>query len=156
MVGSKLSKCATKLDHCICRAYQRHGCGDDDDCKTNCFYEKIVSCFILKILTADVSKTRCPGFNASSPVPFKRHRTIIAVNQREPVALSSYYRDRLHSSFSVCSATVIAKSMPTKRTTLQDALADRLSFIERITGVFNQSRSGTVPSQDWDGFQRSD
>src|SRR6266568_3042290 len=65
MVESKLSKCATKFDHCICRAYQRHGCGDHDDCETNRFCEKIVSRFVLKILTADIPKMRPSGLFAS-------------------------------------------------------------------------------------------
>jgi hypothetical protein len=88
-VGSKLSKCPRELDHCICRAYQWHGSGEDEEYETNCFYEKIVSCFVLKILTADIPKTRRPGSDASSPVPVKRHRAIIAVNHRKPVALAS-------------------------------------------------------------------
>src|SRR5262249_7373411 len=89
MFGSKLSKCPTKFAHCICRAYQWHGCDDDKDCETNCFYDKIVSRFILKILTADISKTRLPGADASSPISVKDHRAIIAVNQRELVALAN-------------------------------------------------------------------
>jgi hypothetical protein len=47
-------------------------------------------------------------------------------------------------------------SVPTRRITLQDALEERLSFIERITTVSKQSRSGTVPSQSWDGASESD
>ena len=86
---SKLSKCPTKFDHCICRAYQRHGCGDDDDRETNCFYEKIVSRFVLKILTADIPKVRCLRSDAASPIPVQRHRSIIAVNQREPAVLAN-------------------------------------------------------------------
>jgi hypothetical protein len=99
MVGSKLSKRATKVDHRICRAYQRHGSGDDDDCKTKCFYEKVASRLVLKILTADIPKTRPPSSDASSPIPVKRHRAIIAVNQREPVPLANNFWDRLHVSF---------------------------------------------------------
>ena len=91
MIESKLSKCPTKVDHCMCRADQRHGCGDDDDCETNCFCEKIVSRFVLKILTADMPKTGRAGFDASSPIPVQRHRAIIAINQREPVVLANYY-----------------------------------------------------------------
>jgi hypothetical protein len=43
-------------------------------------------------------------------------------------------------------------SVPTRRTTLQNALEERLNVIGRIIAVFKQSRSGTVPSQSWDGF----
>jgi len=91
MVESKLSKWPTKIYYCICRADQRHGCGDDDDCETDCLCEKIVSRFVLKILTADIPKTGRPGFDASPPIPVQRHRAIIAINQREPVVLANYY-----------------------------------------------------------------
>jgi hypothetical protein len=43
-------------------------------------------------------------------------------------------------------------SVPTKRITLQRAREERLNVIKRITAVFKQSCSGTVPSQSWDGF----
>jgi hypothetical protein len=75
----------------MCRADQRHGCGDDDDCETNRFQEKFVSRFILKILTADIPKMRRPGRDTSTPKPIQRHRAIIAINQREPVVLANYY-----------------------------------------------------------------
>jgi hypothetical protein len=91
MVESKRSKCATKFNHCVCRAYQRHRGGDDDDCETNRFYEKIAARFVLKILSADIPKVRRPGCNASAPKPVQRHRAIIAVNQRGPVVLANNY-----------------------------------------------------------------
>src|SRR6266498_5695774 len=84
IVGSRLSKYPTEVHHRICRTYQRRGGGDDDDCEANCFYEKIVSRFVLKILSANIPKTRRPGSDASAPIPVQRHRAIIAVNQREP------------------------------------------------------------------------
>src|SRR6266496_6296368 len=155
MVESKLSKCATKFDHCICRAYQRHGCGDHDDCETNRFCEKIVSRFVLKILTADIPKMRRPGFDASSPVPVQRHRAIIAVNRWGPVVLPTITEIGFILSFRFVRQQVIAMSVPTRRTTLQYALEERLSFIERITAVSKQSCSGTVPSQSRDGSSES-
>ena len=91
MVESKLSKCVTKFDHCICRAYQWHGDGDDDDCETNCFCDKFVPRFVLKILAADIPKTRPPCCDAAAPKSVERHRAIIAVNQRGPVVLANNY-----------------------------------------------------------------
>jgi hypothetical protein len=88
-VGSKLSKCPTELDHGICRAYQWHDSCEDEEYEANCFDEKIVSRFVLKILSANIPKTRRPGSNASAPIPVERHRAIIAVNQRAPVVLLS-------------------------------------------------------------------
>ena len=41
-------------------------------------------------------------------------------------------------------------SVPTRRTTLQHALEERLNVIEQITAACKQSCSGTVPSQSWD------
>ena len=58
-----------------------------------------MSRFILKILTADIPKTRRPGSDASSPIPVQCHRAIIAVNQREPVVFANNDGDRLHTSF---------------------------------------------------------
>jgi hypothetical protein len=91
MVESKLSKCPTKFDHRICRAYEWHGSGEDNRYETNCFYEKIVSRFVLKIFTADILKMRRLSSDASCPIPVKSHRAIIAVNQRDPVALASNF-----------------------------------------------------------------
>jgi hypothetical protein len=88
-VRSKLSKCPTELDHRICRAYQWHDSGEDEEYEANCFNEKIVSRFVLKILSANIPKTRRPGSDASAPISVERHRAIIAVNQREPGALLS-------------------------------------------------------------------
>src|SRR5262249_42615585 len=80
MVESKLGRCATKFDHRICGAYQWNRCGDNDDCKTNCFCHKIVARFILKILSANVPKVRRIGFDAAAPIPIQRYRAVIAVN----------------------------------------------------------------------------
>jgi hypothetical protein len=46
-------------------------------------------------------------------------------------------------------------SVPTRRTTLQHALEERLNVIGRITAVFKRSCSGTVPSQSWDCYRAS-
>jgi hypothetical protein len=135
MVGSKLSKCPTEFDRRIRRAYQWHSGGDDDDCETNCFYKKIVPRFVLKILAADIPKTRHPGSGASSPVTIKRRRAIIAVNKREPVALASHYRDRLHTSFRFILAAVTAMSVPTGQRMSQCVLDEELS-------LYRANRSG--------------
>jgi hypothetical protein len=74
----------------MCRNHQRRGGCEDDEHEANCFHEKIVSRFVLKIFTADILKMRRPRSDASSPIPIKRHWAIIAVNRREPVALSNY------------------------------------------------------------------
>jgi hypothetical protein len=132
MVGSKLSKRPTKIDHRIRRAYQRRGSGDDDDCKTNCFYEKVASRLVLKILTADIPKTRSPSSDASSPIRVKRHRAIIAVNERELVALANNFWDRLHVSFGFVLTSVIAMFVPTGNGRRQCALGEGLSFVEGI------------------------
>jgi hypothetical protein len=89
MVESKLSKGAAKFGHCVGRAQQRQGCGDDDDREANCFYDKIVTRFVLKILTADIPKMRRPGCEGSAPKPIQRHWTIIAVDQWEFVVLAN-------------------------------------------------------------------
>lgn len=89
MVESKRSKCATKFDHRICCAYQWNSCGDDDDCETNCFCDKIVARFILKILSADVPKARRFGFDTPSPIIVQAHRAVIAVNPGGSVALAN-------------------------------------------------------------------
>jgi hypothetical protein len=47
-----------------------------------------VSRFVLKILSANIPKTRRPSSDAMAPIPVERHRAIIAVNQRGPVALA--------------------------------------------------------------------
>jgi hypothetical protein len=90
-VGSKVSKRATEVHHRICRAHERHGCGDNDDYEANRFHNEIVSRFVLKILTAYVLKVRCSGSDASSPIPIEGHRAIIAINQRESLALANSY-----------------------------------------------------------------
>ena len=89
-----------------------------------------MSRFVLKILSADITKTRLPGFDASAAISVKRHQTIIAVNQRELFALANNYRDRLHVSFRFVLAAVIAMFMPTRHQTPQRSLGERLSFIE--------------------------
>ena len=88
-----------------------------------------MSRFVLKILTADIPKTRRPGCDASSPKPVQRHRAIIAVNQRELAALANNYRDRLHISFRLLAA-LIAMFVPTARKTSQYPWGERLRFIE--------------------------
>jgi hypothetical protein len=90
-VGSKLSEHPTEVRERFRRAYQWDRSDDDEDCETNCFYQKIVSRFVLKILTADIPKPRLRSSDASSAIPIERHRAIIAVNQREPVAFANNY-----------------------------------------------------------------
>ena len=89
MVESKLGKCATKVDHRIRGAYQWNGCGDNDDCETNCFCDKIVARFVSEILSANVPKVRRIGFDAASAIPIQRHCAVIAFNQGGFIALAN-------------------------------------------------------------------
>ena len=91
MIESKLSKCAAEFGHCIGRAYQRQGCGDHNDRETNCFHEKIVSRFVLKILTADIPKVRPLTRERPAAKPIQRHGAIIALHQRGSVVLANNY-----------------------------------------------------------------
>ena len=52
--------------------------------------------FILKILAADISKGWRDRFGASSVIPVKRHRLIIALNQRESIVASIGFEYRFH------------------------------------------------------------
>jgi hypothetical protein len=87
-VGLKLSKCPTELCHCICRADEWHDSNEGEEYKTNRFHEKIVSRFLLKILSADISKTRGLNSGASSTIPVKYHWAIMKVDDWEPVAVA--------------------------------------------------------------------
>lgn len=89
IVESKLGKCPTEIHHRFCRAYQRRGGSDDDEYKTKCLYEKIVSRFVFKIVSADIPKVRRSGPDASSAIPVESHRAIVAVNQWEPVLFAN-------------------------------------------------------------------
>src|SRR5262249_36959153 len=53
--------------------------------------------------------------------------------------------------FGLIGNSFTAMSVPTNRTTVQGAPVEILRFINRARSVRRESRSGTVPSQSWDG-----
>lgn len=114
-----------------------------------------MSRFILKVLAADIPKVRRTGSGTSSPVPIKRHRAIIAVNQREPSALANNYRNRLHISFRFV-GTSLMQCLCQPRQELHKWFVDRyLALLIKLWPSHRSPGCGTGQSRLWDGSKKA-